>query len=69
MNNIDAKYDEKTGKLTLTIDTRRSFGESKSGKSVMVASTNGNTRIGDVTVGVNVYRSISEVRTVKQISS
>lgn len=43
--------------LTLTIDLSQTFGRSASGKSTIVASTQGNKAIdADTFVGVNVYR-------------
>lgn len=45
--------------LTLTIDLAKSQGKSKSGNSILVASTGGNQALGDVRVGVNVFRPIS----------
>jgi hypothetical protein len=42
--------------LTIKVDLSKSFGPSKSGKTIIVASTEGNTKIGDVTVGLNVYK-------------
>jgi hypothetical protein len=42
--------------LTLIIDTSKDFGPSASGKTILVASSQGNQEIGDVRVGVNVYR-------------
>ena len=42
--------------LTLTIDTSKTFGLSASGKTTTVASSRGNQKIGDVVVGLNVYR-------------
>jgi hypothetical protein len=43
--------------LTIKVDLTKTFGPSKSGKTIIVASTEGNVRIGDVTVGLNVYKS------------
>jgi len=42
--------------LVLTIDMSQDFGDSKSGKTTIVASTEGNKQIGDVRVGINVYK-------------
>ena len=43
--------------LTITVDLSKSFGTSASGKSVIIASTEGNQQIeGGAVVGLNVYR-------------
>lgn len=42
--------------LTLTIDLAGDEGPSKSGKTRVVASSRGNISIGDVKLGLNVYR-------------
>jgi hypothetical protein len=54
MQNVEVKVEKKV--MTLTIDLTKSFGPSKSGKTEIIATTNGNVQIGDVTIGVNVYR-------------
>lgn len=47
--------------LTLRIDLSRSIGQSKSGKSGLIASTNGNALLpGGARIGVNVYRRLAE---------
>jgi hypothetical protein len=43
-------------KLIITVDLDREGTPSKSGKSLVIATTRGNVRIGDVSVGLNVYR-------------
>lgn len=56
--NIDFKVDK--NKLTITIDLKKEFGKSKSGKSITIASTEGNVTVegtDGVKVGLNVYRS------------
>lgn len=59
MQNI--KVEQKGEVLTLTIDLSKNFGASKSGKSVIIASTEGNqkvakTKAGEpVVVGLTVY--------------
>ncbi|MBD3229656.1 MAG: hypothetical protein GF329_15855 [Candidatus Lokiarchaeota archaeon] len=58
MENIDLKVDGDI--LTLKIDLSKELGESKSGKSIIVASTRGNKRIEDyekkkIMLGVNCY--------------
>lgn len=44
--------------LTITIDLSKSFGPSSSGKSIIVASTEGNVSIPgrEEKIGLNVYR-------------
>lgn len=44
--------------LTITVDLSKEFGPSASGKTIIVASTEGNTSIPDrdEKVGLNVYR-------------
>ena len=47
----------KDGKtLTITVDLTGDEGPSKSGKTRVVASSRGNISIGDIKVGLNVYR-------------
>lgn len=44
-------------KLTITIDLSKNLGTSKSGKSILIASSGGNISLGDgVKLGLNVYR-------------
>lgn len=52
--NVESKIEGTT--LTLKIDLSKTYGPSKSGKTIIVASTNGNVTIGPVTVGLNVYK-------------
>ena len=57
-NNIEASVEGK--KLTLVIDLSKELGASKSGKTMLVASTNGNQKIATehgVTIGLNAYKS------------
>lgn len=42
--------------LIVTIDMSKDFGESKSGKTIIVASSEGNKSIGDIKVGINAYK-------------
>jgi len=47
-------------KLTLTIDLSKEQGDSKSGKSVVIASTDGNVDVkgaAGIKLGLNVYKS------------
>jgi len=58
MKNITMKLDESTGILTITIDTTARFGQSKSGKTTIVASTSGNVPIAEdspIKIGINCY--------------
>lgn len=47
--------------LTVTVDLNKKHGKSKSGKTDIVATTNGNTKIQDkddneIVIGINVYK-------------
>jgi hypothetical protein len=45
--------------LTIKVDLSKDFGETKSGKSISIASTDGNVSIpgnDDIKIGLNVYR-------------
>jgi hypothetical protein len=42
--------------LTLEIDVSKEFGPSNSGKTIIVASSEGNKTVGDVRFGLNVYK-------------
>lgn len=45
--------------LTITVDISKEYGKSSSGKSIIIASTEGNVSIPekeDVKIGLNVYR-------------
>lgn len=45
--------------LTITVDLSKDYGESKSGKSITIASTEGNISIPeneDIKIGLNIYR-------------
>jgi hypothetical protein len=47
--------------LTITVDVSKDFGKSSSGKSVIIASTEGNVSIPDkeeIKIGLNVYRKV-----------
>lgn len=56
MRNVETK--QENGKLVITVDLSKTFGPSKSGKTIIVASTDGNARVTEagVFVGLNVYR-------------
>ena len=57
MKNITQKL---TGNiLTLTVDISKTFGASKSGKSIVIASTEGNISVDgkpEVKIGLNIYK-------------
>jgi hypothetical protein len=59
MKNCDMKV---TGNiLTITVDISKGFGKSASGKSVIIASTEGNISIPDkedIKIGLNVYKKV-----------
>lgn len=44
--------------LTIQVDLEKEFGSSKSGKTIVVASTKGNQPVGDTgcIIGLNVYK-------------
>jgi hypothetical protein len=54
MKNMKIKSDGKT--MTITIDLTQEIGLSKSGKTMMIATSGGNVREGEVFVGLNVYK-------------
>lgn len=58
MQNVETRVDGT--KLIITVDLSKSFGPSKSGKSIIVASTEGNQKVngGPVAFGLNVYKPI-----------
>ncbi|HWQ66529.1 MAG TPA: hypothetical protein VN372_06635 [Methanospirillum sp.] len=46
-------------KLTIIVDLSKDYGESKSGKSITIASTEGNISVPDnedIKIGLNIYR-------------
>lgn len=61
---MDFKFDEKTGKLTIVVDLNVAGDKSASGKSLVHASTRGNTDTGikvggkSLIVGLNGYTRI-----------
>jgi len=59
MRNVETKTEG--DKLIITVDLSKDLGLSKSGKSKLIASTEGNTSIdtkrGKVQVGLNVYQA------------
>jgi len=57
MKNCEMKLDGNI--LTITVDISKEFGKSSSGKSIIIASTEGNVSIPDnedIKIGLNVYR-------------
>lgn len=57
MKNIDMKIEGTT--LHIVVDLSKDFGESKSGKSITIASTEGNISIpgnDDIKIGLNIYK-------------
>ncbi len=60
MKNVEARVEENT--LTLVVDLSRDFGPSKSGKTQIVASTEGNKSVPgrEEKIGMNVYRQESK---------
>ena len=57
MKNIDMKLNG--NQLVITVDISKDFGMSKSGKSITIASTEGNISIpehDDIKIGLNIYR-------------
>lgn len=66
MKNVDIKVDQKTQKVTITIDLKARHGVSKSGKTVIVASTEGNVSIPgheSIKLGINAYSTDKEEQT------
>jgi hypothetical protein len=59
MKNCDMKL---TGNiLTITVDVSKDFGKSSSGKSVIIASTEGNVSVPDkedIKIGLNIYKKV-----------
>ncbi|KFN39218.1 hypothetical protein KN63_02750 [Smithella sp. F21] len=55
MKNVEMKLDGDI--LTIKVDVTKEFGPSASGKTIIIASTEGNISIpDDVKIGLNVYR-------------
>lgn len=57
MKNVEMKRDKDT--LTITVDLSQDFGPSKSGKTIVIASTLGNVSVpGDekTKIGLNIYK-------------
>jgi len=58
MKNVEMKVEGAL--LTITVDLSKEFGPSSSGKSVLIATTEGNVSIPDreEKIGLNVYRKL-----------
>ena len=56
MQNVTTKI--KGNKLIIEVDITKDFGLSKSGKTIMIASTQGNKVVADggITLGLNLYK-------------
>lgn len=57
MKNVEMIVEGST--LTIKVDISKDYGESKSGKSITIASTEGNISIPDheeIKIGLNIYR-------------
>ena len=44
------------GRVAIVFDPKKDLGASKSGKSKLIGTTNGNMSVADFTAGVNIYR-------------
>jgi hypothetical protein len=54
---LNVKQTVKGNKLVIEIDLTQEFGISKSGKSVVIATTSGNKNVRDnIMMGINVYK-------------
>lgn len=58
MQNVEMKVEGT--ELVITVDLSKEFGRSKSGKTIIIASSQGNQKLdgpdGDVVMGLNVYK-------------
>ena len=60
MKNVETKIDGKI--LTIKVDLSKTFGPSKSGKTIIIASTEGNQPLQNgVVMGLNVYKKQKEL--------
>ena len=57
MKNVEMSVDKNT--LTIVVDLGKEFGPSNSGKTIIIASTEGNKPVpgSEAKIGLNVYRS------------
>lgn len=57
---LNVEYEVKGTVLTVTVDLGKDFGPSKSGKTIIIASTQGNVRLNGsgegATMGLNIYK-------------
>jgi len=54
---LNVETEVKGSKLVITVDLSKDFGRSKSGKTIIIASTQGNKAVAkDVFLGLNVYK-------------
>jgi len=59
LKNVNWKVDE--SKLRIEIDLTKEFGLSRTGKSIIIASTEGNIEVGNgIKLGLNCYRPRKE---------
>jgi hypothetical protein len=61
MKNVELKIEDH--KLVITVDLQQEFGLSSSGKSITVASTEGNVALPgheDIKIGLNIYKPRSK---------
>jgi hypothetical protein len=58
MKNVEIKYSEDNKKMIITIDLTQDFGKSASGKTNIIATTEGNISVNGANtfLGVNCYR-------------
>lgn len=57
MKNVEFKVEDNT--LVIKVDLKQEFGLSSSGKSMTIASTEGNVAVsGDIKLGLNVYKPV-----------
>ena len=72
VKNIDMEIDQKKQILTIKIDLSKDFGDSKSGKSTIIATTEGNVSLSggfeDVMIGLNVYREKIDYRLMRVLN-
>jgi hypothetical protein len=58
MKNVEITYEKDV--MVIRVDLKKNFGPSKSGKTIIVASTEGNVSVGNdgtMKLGMNVYSS------------
>jgi len=58
MDNVKCTVDTKTNKLIIEVDLSKNLGPSSSGKTLIIASSRGNSRIDgtEVYLGLNIYK-------------